>query len=261
MPETVDFQRTHRLTPEDRLRFARHLRLPEIGIAGQARLRRASVLVVGAGGLGSSVLLHLAASGVGRIGIVDPDKVTLDNLHRQILHGMATLGMAKVESARRRLTDVNPQTALDLYPKSFSESNAEDLAQPYLLVVDGSDNLATRRLINRTCIREKKPMVFGSAQRFEGQVGVFDARRGPCYRCVFPDLADSGAIESPEEAGVFGPLPAIIGTLQALEAMKLLLGIGEPLHGRLLVFDGLSGKFDEIRIRKNPHCPACGTSR
>jgi molybdopterin/thiamine biosynthesis adenylyltransferase len=246
------------LIDEDRLRFARQIRLPEIGAEGQARLRNAAVLVVGAGGLGSAALLYLAAAGVGRIGIVDPDKVELDNLHRQVIHGTSTLGSLKTESAQRRLQDVSPHVSVDTHSELFSESNADDLTRSYVLVVDGSDNLATRRLINRTCIQQQKPMVFGSVVRFEGQVSVFDARRGPCYRCVFPDLPDSGAIESPSAAGVFGPLPGIIGTLQALEAMKALLEIGQPLIGRLLTFDGLSGRFEEVRIKKNPHCPECG---
>lgn len=249
-----------KLSPEDCLRYSRHLLLPEIGAEGQAKLKNASVLVVGAGGLGSSALLHLAASGVGRIGVVDPDKVGLDNLHRQILHGMSDLGTAKVESARRRLREANPHAIIETHPVSFSESNADRLAGTHMLIVDGSDNLAARRLINRTCIRLKIPMVYGSAQRFEGQVSVFDAWQGPCFRCVFPELDDSSAIESPVETGVLGPIPGIIGTLQALEALKILLNLGEPLLGRLLTFDGLSGKFEEIRTRKNPNCTECGHS-
>jgi sulfur-carrier protein adenylyltransferase/sulfurtransferase len=248
----------YNLTDEDRIRFSRQLRLPEVGVEGQIRLKQAGVLVVGAGGLGSSALLYLAAAGVGRLGIVDPDKVELDNLHRQVIHGTSTLGELKTESARRRLSDLAPQVQIDTYPQSFSESNAEGLARTYHILLDATDNLAARKLINRVCIRQQKPMVFGSVLRFEGQVSVFDAHRGPCYRCIFPDLPDSGAIESPSEAGVFGPLPGIIGTLQALETLKLLLGIGEPLIGRLLTFDGLGGKFEEIRVRKNPRCPECG---
>jgi adenylyltransferase/sulfurtransferase len=246
------------LTNEDRIRFSRQLRLPEVGVEGQIRLKQASVLVIGAGGLGSSALLYLAAAGVGRIGIVDPDKVEFDNLHRQIIHGTSTLGELKTESARRRLSDLAPQVQIDTYPQLLSESNAEGLARPYRILLDATDNLATRKLINRVCIRQQKPMVFGSVLRFEGQVSVFDAQRGPCYRCIFPDLPDPAAIESPSEAGVFGPLPGIIGTLQALETLKILLGAGEPLIGRLLIFDGLSGKFEEIRTRKNPFCPECG---
>jgi molybdopterin/thiamine biosynthesis adenylyltransferase len=248
------------LSPDDAARFSRHLLLPEIGEAGQAALRSASVLVVGAGGLGSSALLHLTASGIGRIGIVDPDRVQLDNLHRQIIHGMPALGTAKVESARRRLAETDPRTVVDAYPAAFSESNAEEIAGRYRLIVDGSDNLETRLLINRVCLRQAKPMVYGSAQRFEGQISVFDARRGPCYRCVFPGPQEPGTIESSAETGVLGPLPGIIGTMQALEAIIILLPIGEPLIGRLLVFDGLSTQFEEIRTRKNPRCPECGRS-
>jgi molybdopterin/thiamine biosynthesis adenylyltransferase len=249
------------LTDDDRIRFARQICLPEIGAEGQTRLNSASVLVVGAGGLGSAAAIYLAAAGVGRIGIIDPDKVELGNLHRQIIHGMSSLGSLKTESARRRLADLAPGTQVDAFPEAFSESNAEARARPYAIVLDATDNLDARRLINRICIRQQKPMVFGSVLRFEGQASVFDARLGPCYRCVFPDLTDSGAVESPAAAGVFGPLPGIIGTLQALESLKLLLGLGDALIGRLLIFDGLSGKFEEVRIRKNPACPECGTSR
>jgi molybdopterin/thiamine biosynthesis adenylyltransferase len=246
------------LSPVERSRFARPLRLAEIGEAGQLRLRAASVLVVGAGGLGSSALLHLAASGIGRIGIVDPDTVSLDNLHRQVLYGMPNVGLSKVESARRRLNEINPQTILDLHPVAFSGTNACDLARPYQVLVDGSDNFAARTSINHICIHQGKPMVYGSAQRFEGQIGVFDARHGPCYRCIIPGPSDPHAIESPADTGVFGPLPGIIGTLQALAAMKIILGIGDSLYDRLLIFDGLAGEFQSIRVCKNPHCPECG---
>jgi molybdopterin/thiamine biosynthesis adenylyltransferase len=246
------------LTDEDRVRFARQIRIPEVGEEGQARLKGASVLIVGAGGLGSPAAIYLAAAGVGRIGIADPDTVELGNLHRQIIHGTSSLGAPKTESARRRLADLVPQMQLDAYPETFSETNAETLARPYRILLDATDNLAARKLINRVCIRQQKPMVYGSALRFEGQASVFDAQRGPCYRCVFSDLPDSGVMESPAEAGVFGPLPGVIGTLQALEALKLLLGVGEPLIGRLLTFDGLTGKFEAIQVRKNPHCPECG---
>jgi molybdopterin/thiamine biosynthesis adenylyltransferase len=249
------------LSDEELSRFARPLRLPEVGPAGQSILKQASVLVVGAGGLGSSAILHLAASGIGRIGIVDPDTVELDNLHRQIIHGMPSLGTAKVDSARRRVGEINPRTIVEAHPGLFSESNAEELARSFPLIVDGSDNLATRRLINRTCIRQKKPMVYGSAQGFEGQISVFDADQGPCYRCVFPELPEAGTIESPAESGVIGPLPGIVGTLQALEVIKILLRIGEPYLGRLLIFHGLAGKFEEIKVLKNPRCPECGTPK
>ncbi len=249
------------LPDQDLLPFARQILLPEIGIEGQARLKNAAVLVIGAGGLGSAALLYLAAAGVGRIGIIDPDKVELDNLHRQVIHGTSTLGILKTESAHRRLADLAPQTTIDEFPESFAELNGEALARPYQILLDATDNLTARKIINRICIRQQKPMVFGSALRFEGQASVFEAKRGPCYRCVFPDLPDSGAIESPSEAGVFGPLPGIIGTLQALETLKLALGIGEPLIGRLLTFDGLTGKFEEIRVQRKPQCPDCGSGR
>ncbi len=259
MPEKPTPPEESKLSAANRSRFARPLRLPEVGEAGQAQLRAASVLVVGAGGLGSSALLHLAASGVGRIGIVDPDTVSLDNLHRQILHGMQSIGTPKVKSARRRLAEIDPETALDLHPVTFDATNALDLARPYQIIVDGSDNLAAREAINRACIRQGKPMVYGSAQRFEGQIGVFDARHGPCYRCIFTTPADPDAIESPAETGVFGPLPGIVGTLQALAAMRIILDVGDSPYERLLTFDGLSGEFRSIRVRKNPRCPECGS--
>jgi molybdopterin/thiamine biosynthesis adenylyltransferase len=251
----------YKLSSEGRERFARPLLLPEVGEAGQARLRAAAVLVVGAGGLGSSALLHLAASGVGRIGIVDPDTVSLDNLHRQILHSMSSVGLPKTESARRRLTGIDPDTILDLHPVSFGGPDAGDLAGAYQIIVDGTDNLTARETINRVCIRQGKPMIYGSAQRFEGQLAVFDARRGPCYRCIFPDPANAKGIESPAETGVFGPLPAIIGTLQALEALKILLNVGDHPYDRLITFDGLSSGFGSIHTRKNPGCPECGNRR
>ncbi len=259
MPDTNRSPDKPTLSPADRLRFARPLRLPEVGEAGQARLRAASVLVVGAGGLGSSALIHLAASGVGRIGIVDPDTVSLDNLHRQILHGMQSVGVPKVESARRRLAEIDPETTLDLHRVSFDGTNALDLARPYQIIVDGSDNFTAREAINRACIRQGKPMVYGSAQRFEGQIGVFDARRGPCYRCIFPEPSDPKAFESPADTGVFGPIPGIVGTLQALAAMKIILDIGDSPYNHLLSFDGLSGEFRSIRTSKNPRCPDCGS--
>jgi molybdopterin/thiamine biosynthesis adenylyltransferase len=244
------------LSPADAERFARPLRLAEVGAAGQARLRASGVLVVGAGGLGSSALLHLAASGVGRLGIVDPDTVAPDNLHRQLLHGMSEIGLPKTESARRRLAAIDPSTRVETHAVSFSDSNADSLTDAFEIVIDGTDNLAARRSINRACVREGKPMVYGSAQGFEGQLAVFDARFGPCFQCIFAAASDA-EIERPSATGVFGPLPGIIGTLQALAAMKILLGAGDPGYGRLITFDGLAGSFEEIKLTKNPNCPEC----
>ncbi len=248
------------LTESDRLRFDRQLRLPEVGVEGQVRLRESRVLVVGAGGLGSAALLYLAAVGVGRIGITDSDRVEIGNLHRQILHSMPALDDWKVESARRRLLENNPDTSIDPYPERLTDANAERIVQPYELVLDATDNLETRRLINRICVRQGKPMIYGSASRWEGQLSVFDARHGPCYQCVFGDPPDE-VIPSPAKEGIIGMIPGIIGGLQALEAVKILLGKGEILYTRLVLFDGLACRFEEIRSTKNPHCPICSQNR
>jgi sulfur-carrier protein adenylyltransferase/sulfurtransferase len=248
------------LSDDDRIRFERQIKLPEAGEAGQARLRLAGALVVGAGGLGSAVLLYLAAAGVGRIGIVDSDRVEPGNLHRQVIHGMSSLGEWKTESARRRLLENNPATNVQTFAERFTDATAEALSLAYDIVVDASDNLETRRSINRVCVRLGKPMVYGSAVRWEGQVGVFDARYGACYECAF-HAADAAKITPPAAAGVMGPVPGIIGTLEALEAVKILLGAGSPMYGRLLVFDGLSGVVEEIRIPRKADCPVCRPGR
>jgi adenylyltransferase/sulfurtransferase len=247
------------LSESDRIRYDRQLRLPEVGVAGQDRLKRSGVLVIGAGGLGSAALLYLASSGVGRLGIVDPDKVELGNLARQVVHGVASLGQPKVESARRRLLENSPDIAIDTFAEAFLEQNGSHIADPYEILVDATDNLESRRLINRICIAQGKPMVYGSAQRFEGQVGVFDAKQGACYRCAFPELPPPGSLPSPAETGVFGPIPGIIGILEALETMKILLEIGEPLYGKMLILDCIGGQFREIRVRKQPNCPDCSS--
>lgn len=246
-----------RLSESERERFERHLRLPEVGAEGQARLKTSRVLVVGAGGLGSPALMYLAAAGIGRIGIADPDRVEIGNLHRQVIHGMSSLGERKVESARRRLLENNPDCVIDTYPERLTEDNAAIIAAPYEVVLDGTDNLEARRLINQICIRQKKPMVYGSAQRWEGQVCVFDARHGACYECAFYKV-DQEKTVSPVSSGVLGPLPGLIGVWQALETIKILLGKGAPLYGRLQILDGLSGSIEEINIPRNIDCPACG---
>jgi len=246
------------LTPEEVLRYSRHLIMPEVGMAGQRRLKAASVLVVGAGGLGSPVSLYLAAAGVGRIGLVDFDAVDATNLQRQILHGTKDIGRSKLDSARERLEDVNPHVQVIPHEVRLTRDNALEVIAPYDIVVDGTDNFPTRYLTNDACVLLGKPNVYGSIFRFEGQVSVFDATRGPCYRCLFREPPPPGLVPSCAEGGVLGVLPGIIGSLQALEAIKLILGTGEPLVGRLLLFDALTLQWRTLTIRKNPACPVCG---
>jgi adenylyltransferase/sulfurtransferase len=245
------------LTSDELRRYSRHLLIPEVGLAGQQRLKDASVLVVGTGGLGSPVSLYLAAAGVGRIGLVDYDRVDESNLQRQIVHGTSTLGLLKVESARRRLLDLNPCIQVDVYDQPFTSANARETAAPYDVFVDGTDNFPTRYLLNDLAVFLGRPLVYGSIYRFDGQVSVFDARRGPCYRCLFPVPPPPGSVPSCAEGGVLGVLPGVIGALQAGEALKLLLGIGDPLVGRLLLYNGLDLTFETIRLKKNPHCRVC----
>ncbi|MEZ0396577.1 MAG: molybdopterin-synthase adenylyltransferase MoeB [Anaerolineales bacterium] len=247
------------LSSEELERYARHLPIPEIGAEGQRRLKEAAVLIVGAGGLGSAAALYLAAAGVGRLGLVDGDAVSLSNLQRQILHGSAVLGQPKVESARRRLLDLNPLVRVEAYAEPFVAANAAALAAPYQIVVDGSDNLPTRFLINEVCVAAGKPFVYGAVFQFEGRASVFDARRGPCYGCLHPVLPPPGAVPDPAVGGVASPLPGTIGTIQAVETLKLLLGIGTPLVGRLLVYNALDLSFETVALRKNPDCKVCGS--
>ncbi len=245
-------------TQDEVLRYSRHLMVPEIGLEGQKRLKSASVLIVGAGGLGSPAALYLAAAGLGRIGLVDDDVVDLSNLQRQVLHGSSQVGRPKVESGRERLNDLNPFIDVKTYLSSFDSHTAEEIARGYDLLLDCSDNFATRYLINDLCALTGRPEVYGAVYRFEGQVSVFDARRGPCYRCLFPEPPPEGLAPACGEAGVFSITPGVIGTLQAVEAVKLLLGIGTPLIGRLLMFDGLEMNFRSINLHKRPDCPMCG---
>jgi adenylyltransferase/sulfurtransferase len=246
------------LSHEEIRRYSRHLLMPEVGLEGQKRLKASSVLVVGTGGLGSPVAMYLAAAGVGRIGLVDYDVVDFTNLQRQVIHGTATLGQQKVLSARARLLDINPGIRIDVYNEPFTSENARRIAEPYSMVIDGTDNFPTRYLVNDLCVLTHKPNVYGSIFRFEGQVSVFWADEGPCYRCLFPEPPPPGLVPSCAEGGVFGVLPGTIGTLQATEALKILLGIGEPLVGRLLLYDALAGTFDEVTLKKNPRCKVCG---
>lgn len=245
------------LTHEEILRYSRHLLIPDVGLAGQRKLKAASVLIIGTGGLGSPIALYLAAAGIGRIGLVDFDVVDSTNLHRQVIHGTSSVGKLKVESARQRLEDLNPSIQVDIYNQSFTSANAREIAAPYDLILDGSDNFPTRYLINDLCVLTGKPDVCGSVYRFEGQISVFDAQRGPCYRCLFPDPPPPGLVPSCAESGVLGILPGTIGTLQATEALKLILGIGEPLIGRLLLYNATDMSFEFVRLHKNPNCRIC----
>ena len=240
-------------------RYSRHLILPEVGVEGQQKLKASSVLLIGAGGLGSPAALYLAAAGVGRIGIVDFDVVDASNLQRQVLHGTSSVGKPKLESAKARLLDINPHVEIETYETRLTADNALDIIRGYDVVVDGTDNFATRYLTNDACVLLGIPNVYGSIFRFEGQVSVFATSDGPCYRCLFKEPPPPGLVPSCAEGGVLGVLPGVIGTLQATEAIKLLLGIGEPLIGRLILYDALGARFRTVNLRKNPECPACGT--
>jgi adenylyltransferase/sulfurtransferase len=240
------------------LRYSRHLLIPEVGLEGQRKLKAASVLVIGTGGLGSPVALYLAAAGIGRIGLVDYDVVDFSNLQRQVIHGESTLGRLKVESARERMLDLNPQIQVDIYNEPFISENAFRIAEPYDIIIDGTDNFPTRYLTNDLAVLTAKPNVYGSIFRFDGQVSVFNAAGGPCYRCIFPEPPPPGLVPSCAEGGVLGILPGTIGTLQATETIKLILGIGESLSGRLLLYNALDLTFDFVRLRKNPSCKVCG---
>jgi adenylyltransferase/sulfurtransferase len=248
------------LTHEEIQRYSRHLLMPEVGLAGQRRLKESSILLIGTGGLGSPAGMYLAAAGIGRIGLVDYDVVDFTNLQRQILHGTSSLGQRKVESGRRRLFDINPAIQVDAYDEPFTSESAFRIAEGYDLILDGTDNFPTRYLVNDLCVLTHRPNVYGSIFRFEGQVSVFWADKGPCYRCLFPEPPPPGLVPSCAEGGVFGVLPGTIGTLQATEALKLLLGIGEPLIGTLLLFDALAMTFDRVRLRKNPACKVCSAT-
>jgi len=244
-------------TPELR-RYGRHLTLPEVGEEGQKRLKAGRVLVVGAGGLGSPLALYLAAAGVGTIGIVDFDAVEESNLQRQIAHGTAAIGRSKLASIAARLADLNPHVRVVPHEAYLDRTNALAILAAYDVIVDGTDNFATRYLVNDACVLAGKPNVYGSILRFEGQASVFDARVGPCYRCLFPEPPPPGVVPNCAEAGVLGVLPGVIGSIQATEAIKILLGAGDTLVGRLLLYDALEMRFREMRLRKDPACPICG---
>lgn len=247
------------LTPREKARYSRHLLIPGIGEVGQLRLKNASVLLIGTGGLGSPAALYLAAAGVGRLGLVDPDTVDLSNLQRQLLHSDATVGMPKLESAAARLRETNPHIHLDLHPVRFTPENAIPIAENYDIILDGSDNFPTRFLTNDTAFFLKKPLVYGAIHRFDGQMTVFAPHLGgPCYRCLLPEIPAPGAVPSCNEAGVLGVLPGIIGSLQAMEAIKLILGLGEPPLGKLLIYDALRTSFRSLKLPHDPACRLCG---
>ncbi len=245
------------LSNEEIRRYSRHLIMPEVGMEGQRKLKAASVLLIGTGGLGSPLALYLAAAGIGRIGLVDYDTVDETNLQRQVIHGQASVGQLKVESAKQRMLDINPNIQVDLYNVPLTSENAIELFTPYDVIIDGTDNFPTRYLVNDACVKLGKPNVYGSIFRCEGQVSVFYAKEGPCYRCMFPTPPPPGLVPSCAEGGVLGVLPGTIGTMQATEAIKLILGIGEPMIGRMLLYDALEMSFTKLKVRKDPKCPVC----
>ena len=247
------------LSRDEMVRYSRHVLLPEVGVDGQRKLKAARVLLVGAGGLGSPAALYLAAAGVGTLGIVDFDTVDLTNLHRQLLHGTSDVGRSKLASAIDRLREVNPHVTVEPHDVRLTAANALELVRAYDLVVDGTDNFPTRYLVNDACVLTGRPNVYGSIFRFDGQVSVFCTADGPCYRCLYPEPPPPGMVPSCAEGGVLGILPGIVGLLQATEAVKLILGIGEPLIGRLNLIDALGARQRSVKIRRDPACPACGT--
>ena len=246
------------LNNEEIARYSRHLILPEVGMAGQTKLKKARVLMVGAGGLGAPLGLYLAAAGIGRIGIVDFDVVDASNLQRQVIHGTRDLGRKKLDSAADRMKDINPNLIIDKFDMALTSDNAMRIVSDYDLVVDGTDNFPTRYLVNDACVLSQKPNVYGSIFRFEGQATVFAYEDGPCYRCLYPEPPPPGLVPSCAEGGVLGILPGLIGVVQATEAVKIILGIGETLKNRLLLYDALGMKFRELRLRRDRECPVCG---
>jgi len=246
------------LSRDEILRYSRHLLIPEVGLEGQRKLKNSSALIIGTGGLGSPVSLYLAAAGIGRIGLVDYDVVDSSNLQRQVIHGTSTVGKLKVESARAKLLDLNPEIQVDVYNEPYTSENALRIAKDYDIILDGTDNFPTRYLTNDVAVFLGKPNVYASIYRFDGQVSVFYAKEGPCYRCLFPEPPPPGLVPSCAEGGVLGVLPGTIGTLQATEALKVLLGIGEPLIGKLLLYNALDMSFDFVKLKKNPNCRVCG---
>ena len=246
------------LTNDEIRRYSRHLIMPNVGMEGQGRLKAAKVLVVGTGGLGSPVLQYLAAAGVGTLGLVDYDTVDESNLHRQVIHGQSDIGTSKVKSAARSIAEINPLTKVNIHETLLTSDNAMDIIAPYDLVIDGTDNFPTRYLVNDACVLLGKPNVYGSIFRFDGQLAVFYAKEGPCYRCMFPEPPPPGMVPSCAEGGVFGVLPSTIGSGQATEGIKLITGLGEPLIGQIQLYDALEARWQTVRVNKDPECPVCG---
>ena len=246
------------LSHEEVRRYSRHLVMPEVGMDGQKRLKAASILLIGAGGLGSPLAMYLAAAGIGRIGLVDYDLVEYSNLQRQIIHGTADVGRPKIASAKATMLDINPHIQVDTYEVALTSANAMEIIAPYDVIIDGTDNFPTRYLTNDACVLLGKPNVYGSIFRFEGQLSVFYAEEGPCYRCLFPEPPPPGLVPNCAEGGVLGILPGTIGAMQATEAVKLILGVGESMIGRLMLYDALNMETTEVQLRKNPSCPVCG---
>jgi sulfur-carrier protein adenylyltransferase/sulfurtransferase len=246
------------LSQQEVARYSRHLIMPEVALDGQKRLKASSVLLIGAGGLGSPLALYLAAAGIGRIGLVDFDVVDFSNLQRQVIHGTPDVGRPKLHSARDRIAAINPEVQLDCYETRLTAQNALEIFKPYDIVIDGTDNFPTRYLVNDACVLLKKANVYGSIFRFDGQASVFHPPAGPCYRCLYPEPPPPGEVPSCAEGGVLGILPGLVGCIQATEAVKLILGKGSPLIGRLLLYDALQMKFQEFKVRRNPKCPMCG---
>ncbi|MGB8540216.1 MAG: molybdopterin-synthase adenylyltransferase MoeB [Candidatus Acidiferrales bacterium] len=259
LPEAANSNAT--LSKEEVMRYSRHLIMPEVGMDGQLKLKQAKVLCIGTGGLGAPLGLYLAAAGVGRIGLVDFDSVDLTNLQRQILFGTSDIGRPKIEAAAERLRNLNPDIQIDQFETRLTSENALDILKNYDIVVDGTDNFPTRYLVNDACVILGKPNVYGSIFRFEGQITIFGAPGGPCYRCLYPEPPPPGLVPSCAEGGVLGVLPGIVGAIQAADTLKLIIGKGEPLIGRLLLFDALAMRFRELKLRKNPECPVCGEHR
>ena len=246
------------LSNEEIQRYSRHLIMPEVGMEGQLKLKQARVLLIGTGGLGAPLGLYLAAAGVGRLGLVDFDVVDHSNLQRQVIHGTKDVGRKKLDSASDRMLDINPHIQIDRHEVALSSENAMEVLAPYDIVVDGTDNFPTRYLVNDACVLQKKPNVYGSIFRFEGQASVFAFPGGPCYRCLYPEPPPPGLVPSCAEGGVLGILPGLIGVVQATETVKLILGSGDLLVGRLMLYDALAMRFRELKLRRNPDCPACG---
>ena len=246
------------LSNDEILRYSRHLIMPEVGMAGQLKLKNASVLLVGTGGLGAPLALYLTAAGIGRIGLVDFDVVDFTNLHRQVIHGTKDVGRKKLDSAAESMLDINPNVKIEKHEVALTSENALEICKNYDIIIDGTDYCPTRYLVNDVCVILKKPNVYGSIFRFEGQATVFACPGGPCYRCLYPEPPPPGLVPSCAEGGVLGILPGLIGMVQATECVKLIMGIGEPLVGRLMLYDALAMRFRELKLRRNPECPVCG---